>query len=671
MVSEGRGTAAAMLALLLAALVSLWMTVAGSASPRAGYGFAADAMLAGATVLAHMTLFALAGQALAVLTGSRKTAAALLLFAAVYAAGLAAAAPEGGYLAVYCGIALGCMAALLSQPWPVLRRTVLLLLLVSADYLFRIVLPLVLSVVPAVLADTGWHAGLTASALAGVSFESAHAFLSNLASLAAILWLVRMNQVSPVLMSVGLALLIACLQGVYVLMDTGSADIWQPLLVLALGQVMRLPSEMAARPARTVQLAAGSTEHCASAGAASGTAAVAGWVIFLYAGLIVYASLFPLTGWHMPEDALWRFLQWPSPLRISGADAVSNVLAYVPLGFLLIARTQANGLPGAAGMALTVLTGFLLSLGVESIQQFLPSRTPSIIDLLTNSIGTCAGAWAGLLLGVRSSLAARLRAARAAWCVPDPVVNGGLLALLIWVLSQLSPFVPSLDFETVKMGLSGIWNALRQPGQFSLHLTFIHGLNLAGLALMARTLARPGRPLWLPFGMLVTAVLLLKTVMVGRVLAPEALAGFLCALLLLPLVCRLSTRATAWLAITLIAAAFASAGLRSLEGPLYPFNWIPFIGEMDRNLNGFASILGGLWPFVALGYLTNFLTPAARRTYVMAGGAVAVTSLVCLLEWRQTYIPGRFGDVTTILLAAIGWLASWRWRHPSPETSPR
>ena len=387
-------------------------------------------------------------------------------------------------------------------------------------------------------------------------------------------------------------------------------------------------------------------------------------MIFLYAGLIVYASFFPLTGWYWPEEPLWRFLQWPQPLRVSREDAISNVLAYVPLGFLLIARTQAAGLSSTAGMALTVLAGFLLSLGVESLQQILPSRTPSVIDLLTNSIGTLAGAWAGTILGVRSSVAARLRAARAAWCVPDPVVNGGLLALLIWVLSQLSPFVPSLDFGTVKMGLSGIWNALQQPARISLPLTFIHTLNIAGLALLAQTLARPGRPLWRLFCLLATATLLLKLVMVGRVLAPEALAGLLCATLLLPLLGWLSCRAAAWLAMALIASAFAVAGLRSMGGPLYPFNWIPFIGEMGRNLNGFASILGGLWPFLAFGYLANFLTPAARRTYVMAGGAVAVTAGVCWLEWRQTFIPGRFGDVTTILLAVIGWLAAWRWRHP-------
>ena len=672
MVNDGRGTAAVMLGLFLAALLSLGMTAAGAASPKAGYGSAEGAMLASATVLAHTALFALAGQALAVLTRSRMaTAAALLLFAAAYAAGLAAAAPEGAYLAVYCGIALGCMAAVLTHPWPVLRRTVLLLLLVSTDYLYRIVLPLVFGAAPAVRIDTGWHAAQAAVALAGVSFEFAQTFLANLTSLAAILWLIRMNQVSPVLMSVALALLIACLQGLYFLMDAGSADIWQPLLVLVLGQAMRLPSEIGARPARVVPLEAGSSGHRASDGETSGGGVAAGWVIFLYAGLIVYASFFPLTGWYWPEEPLWRFLQWPQPLRISGADAVSNVLAYVPLGFFLIARTQAKGLSGTAGMALTVLTGFLLSLGVESLQQFLPSRMPSVIDLLTNSIGTLLGAWAGLVLGVRSSFAARLHAARAAWCVPDPVINGGLLAVLLWVLSQLSPFVPSLDFGTVKMGLSAIWNALQQPARFSPHLTFIHALNIAGLALLAQTLARPGRSLWLPFGMLVTATLLLKPVMAGRVLAPEALAGLLCASLLLPLVCRLSSRAAAWLAMTFIGIAFASAGLRAMEGPFHPFNWIPFIGEMDRNLNGFASIFGGLWPFVALGYLANFLTPAARRTVVMAGGAIVVTGAVCFLEWRQTFIPGRFGDVTTILLAAIGWFAAWRWRHPPLEPSPR
>lgn len=690
MASEGRGTAAAMLLLSLAALVSLGMMVAaGAMSPLTGAGMPAGAVLAGATVLAHITLFALAGQALVGLMGSLKPAVVmLLLFAVAYAAGLTAAAPDGEYGAAYwdaygaaywdayVGMVLGCMVPVLTHPWSSLRRTGLLLMLVAADYLCRLALPLVVSAAPALHVDTGWDASLAGMALSGLVSESARRFIADLTAFAAMLWLVRLNRVSPVFMSAGLALLIACLQGSYVLIDAGRAAmwqplVWQPLLILLLGQVMRLPSSMAPSPARIVQPGAGLTGRSVSSDALSDSGAAAGWVIFLYAVLIVYASLFPLSGWYLPEDSLWRFLQWPQPLRISGADVVSNVLAYVPLGFLLIARMRARGLPGTSGMALTVLTGLFLSLGVESLQQFLPSRTPSMIDLLTNSIGTLMGAWAGLLLGVRSSFAARLRAARAAWCVPDPVINGGLLALLIWVLSQLSPFVPSLDFGTVKIGLSGIWNAMQQPARVSLHLTLIHGLNIAGLALLAQTLARPGRQLWLPFGMVAIATLLLKTVMVGRVLAPEALAGLVCALLLLPLLCRLSIRVIAWLAMTLIAIAFASAGLRSMEGPLHRFNWIPFIGEMERNLNGFASILGGLWPFVALGCLANFLTPAARRKNVMAAGAVAIVAVVSFLEWRQTFIPGRFGDVTTILLALIGWLIAWRWRHPLSATSLR
>lgn len=403
----------------------------------------------------------------------------------------------------------------------------------------------------------------------------------------------------------------------------------------------------------------------------AGSARLVTWAIFLYVVLIVYASLFPLTGWRWPQEPLWHFLQWRWGVETSRSDLVSNVLAYVPLGILLGMRGKARGRSGLNNVALAALAGWCLSFAVESIQQWLPSRMPSVLDLVTNLGGTCLGACAGLVLTGESDLAQRLRAARAAWCVPGPAVNGGLLALLIWVLSQLSPFVPSLDLGTVKAGLSAIWRMLNQPSRFDLALALIYALNIIGLGLLAQTLTRPERRAWPRFALLVTATLLLKIVVVGRVLAPEALAGLAAALMLLLFLLDLSVRAAAWAAIIAVAAGFTVGELQSMDGPLHPFNWIPFAGEMDRNLNGFASILGGVWPFVALGYLGNLLTPARLRLQAAACGAMLVMAIVGLLEWWQTFIPGRYGDVTAILLALAGWLVPWRWHHAVHQWSRR
>ena len=404
---------------------------------------------------------------------------------------------------------------------------------------------------------------------------------------------------------------------------------------------------------------------------ATGSVQLMAWAIFLYVVLIVYASLFPLTGWRWPQEPLWHFLLWPWGMETSRSDVVSNVLAYVPLGILLVMRGKARGRSGLHNVALAALSGWCLSLSVESIQQWLPDRMPSAIDLVTNLGGTCLGACAGLMFAGESDLAQRLRAARAAWCVPDPAVSGGLLALLIWVLSQLSPFVPSLDLGTVKAGLSAIWMILNQPSRFDMVLALIYALNILGLGLLAQTLTRPERRSWPLFALLVTVTLLLKIIVVGRVLAPEALAGLAAALVLLLFLLELSVRTAAWGAMIAVAAGFIVAEMRSMDGPLHPFNWIPFAGEMDRNIYGFASILGGVWPFVALGYLGNLLTTARLRMQTAAGGAMLVTAIVYLLEWWQTFIPGRYGDVTVILLALVGWLVPWRWHHVAYQPSRR
>ena len=54
-----------------------------------------------------------------------------------------------------------------------------------------------------------------------------------------------------------------------------------------------------------------------------------------YAALIVYASLYPFSGWRNQGMAHWEYLLAGWPKYWSGFDLVANVTGYVPLGFLL------------------------------------------------------------------------------------------------------------------------------------------------------------------------------------------------------------------------------------------------------------------------------------------------------------------------------------------------
>ena len=82
----------------------------------------------------------------------------------------------------------------------------------------------------------------------------------------------------------------------------------------------------------------------------------------------------------------FRF-HWPVAFHLTGfttvGDLVENVALFVPLGFFIAFSRRGH----------PVLVGFLLSLGVESLQQFIPGRFSSPLDLLTNLAGAWLGGW--------------------------------------------------------------------------------------------------------------------------------------------------------------------------------------------------------------------------------------------------------------------------------------
>src|SRR5512146_2214047 len=84
-----------------------------------------------------------------------------------------------------------------------------------------------------------------------------------------------------------------------------------------------------------------------------------------YIALLIYASLFPFSGWTAPAKP-FGFLAPAWPHHWQRVDILINVLAYVPLG-LLLARWWGKPSP----IVLATLAGAALSFGVESLQQFL------------------------------------------------------------------------------------------------------------------------------------------------------------------------------------------------------------------------------------------------------------------------------------------------------------
>lgn len=94
------------------------------------------------------------------------------------------------------------------------------------------------------------------------------------------------------------------------------------------------------------------------------------------------------------KGAIKEFFAHPSDL----SDLVGNVLLFMPLGFGIALRAQSQGMKLRTGLAVATILSPLLSFGVELSQVFLPSRSPSWIDISTNTTGGFCGALSYILL---------------------------------------------------------------------------------------------------------------------------------------------------------------------------------------------------------------------------------------------------------------------------------
>ena len=89
----------------------------------------------------------------------------------------------------------------------------------------------------------------------------------------------------------------------------------------------------------------------------------------------------PWTG--MTNHAHWGVIRWSLiPRRRSIDDAFLNLLFYVPLGML----GRSFQRPGVI-----IAVGFACSLTTELIQVYSHTRTPALLDIVTNTAGTIVG----------------------------------------------------------------------------------------------------------------------------------------------------------------------------------------------------------------------------------------------------------------------------------------
>lgn len=174
----------------------------------------------------------------------------------------------------------------------------------------------------------------------------------------------------------------------------------------------------------------------------------------LYAALVIYASLYPFTGWRDVGVAPWAYLRAPLPQYWTRFDVGANLAGYAPLGFLL-ALAMMRMRRGWPALTLATLCAAALSLVLEALQTYLPLRVASNVDLALNAAGGLLGALVAFVLE-RLGAIDRWRRLRARWFVRNS--RGALVLMALWPIGLLFPapvaFGMGQVFERIEEGLA-------------------------------------------------------------------------------------------------------------------------------------------------------------------------------------------------------------------------
>jgi VanZ family protein len=329
-----------------------------------------------------------------------------------------------------------------------------------------------------------------------------------------------------------------------------------------------------------------------------------------YVLLIVYASLSPFTGWRDQGVTFGEVLTAPLWLKYTVMDAWINMLAYIPLG-VLVALILLGRLGARRTVAVTLLAGTALSASMEYLQMYLPARTSSNLDILTNSLGMLAGAVLAVQIAPSAWFAALMRWRR------DGIRRGsgvdfGLALAALWMFAQVNPSLPMLGNTFIKEVERAPFQPV-VPEPFGSLAAAVTALNLLMVGCLYLTLVQRRRDALIAvvatLGMVAAckfaaAAVLFKPWAVLLWLNGESMLGITAGLAALVAITRASRRVLSACGAT-AAIGYLAVGEGLLDGRVPPGLSRLYYWREGHFLtyNGLSHLILFLFPVLLLGYL--------------------------------------------------------------------
>jgi len=331
----------------------------------------------------------------------------------------------------------------------------------------------------------------------------------------------------------------------------------------------------------------------------------------VYALLILYVSLNPFEFDFQNGVTGWAWLSAPMPRFVTVFDVSVNLLAYIPLGFLVVFAAYPRW-HNYAALGLALAFAAILAFGVETLQTWLPTRIPSQMDWCANVLGALIGGLLAIPLGPQWLSGTVIRRRFDVWFGS----NWSACALfLLFPWSQIYPQSSWLGtgvwghaiFGSIDWGTTVI-NQLAQE-------TVITAMCWLGVALLLSLGMRPRAPQWLLLNGLLCLTLFIKTVFTGLQFGADlsllwltvgAVWGMVLASVLLWAILHFSNEVRFWIAFACLLVATVAVNLL----PDNPY----FVLTMQHWYQGRLVHFNQLMQWVSVVWLPLALIWAIRNT---------------------------------------------------------
>lgn len=344
-----------------------------------------------------------------------------------------------------------------------------------------------------------------------------------------------------------------------------------------------------------------------------GASPLARYLLAAYALLIGYASLHPLTGWRNAGVRPFAFFDAFWPQYYTRFDIVANVLAYLPFGVLAVVALHPR-IRGAFAALLALLAAAVLSLSVETLQNYLPTRIPSALDFVANTAGATVGAIFGLYLAPRLIGQGVLYRLRHRVFAGGHATDLGLVLCATWLVSLLRPESLLFGNGDLRYLFDTLPIVLYDAALFVRVEAMVTAANIVAVALLLSLLLVQGAPKRRIFLLLLASACVVRMLayMVlfegGNALAwltPGATIGLLVGTPAALAALALPRGAAVGLCGLLLMAATALVNLAPDNPYLVATHQAWYQGHF-LNFNGLTRLVSTLWPFAALAFVLTW-----------------------------------------------------------------